>query len=254
MKASISRFLTALEFLTRIHFTHRTEWEAGEFGRSVVFFPVAGCIIGLLMQLTFLLLLKLELPLLLQAVLLVLAEIFFTGSLLYDGFMDTCDGIFSARSRQRMLEIMKDSHVGSNAVLGLLMLILLKVSLFQTFPAELLFLILPVTYIASRSILVVYIVHFPNARPGGLGALFKEGTNAAVTAAALCIGLILIVLIKPVLLLPVCLSFFVSLITAKYLTNLLGGLTGDTFGFLTETGEVGFLFVALVLWKLHFIF
>ena len=76
MKASISRFLTALEFLTRIHFTHRTEWEAGEFGRSVVFFPVAGCIIGLLMQLTFLLLLKLELPLLLQAVLLVLAEIF----------------------------------------------------------------------------------------------------------------------------------------------------------------------------------
>ena len=47
-----------------------------------------------------------------RAALLILAEIIITGGLMYDGFMDTSDGVFSARSRERMLEIMKDSHVG----------------------------------------------------------------------------------------------------------------------------------------------
>lgn len=55
---------------------------------------------------------------------------------MYDGFMDTADGVFSARSRERMLEIMKDSHVGSNAVLAIIILLLLKIAAYLELSGE----------------------------------------------------------------------------------------------------------------------
>ena len=250
MKKSWNNFLTALEFLTRIKFSRRSQWEEGSFGRSVVFFPVIGCIIGLGMQAALLLCTWLQIPLLLQAVLLMSFELMLTGSLLYDGFMDTCDGVFSARSRSRMLEIMKDSHVGANAVLGVVLLLLLKVSLFTAFSTEHLFRLLLALYIVSRTMMVLFIVHFPNARPGGLGALFQAGTSQATSIAAFITGAILLGLVNPGLFIPAGLTVLLGAATAWYLTGQLGGLTGDTLGFLTETGEVYFLLAVFVWIKL----
>ncbi|MFB0953134.1 MAG: adenosylcobinamide-GDP ribazoletransferase, partial [Aeromonadaceae bacterium] len=49
-----------------------------------------------------------------------------TGGFHLDGLADTCDGIFSARTRERMLEIMKDSRLGTHGALGLIFTLLLK--------------------------------------------------------------------------------------------------------------------------------
>ena len=51
---------------------------------------------------------------------------FITGALLLDGLMDSADGLFSGRSKERSLEIMKDSHVGAFGVLSVLLIVLLK--------------------------------------------------------------------------------------------------------------------------------
>lgn len=80
---------------------------------------------------------------------------------MYDGFMDTADGVFSARSRERMLEIMKDSHVGSNAVLAIIILLLLKIAAYLELSGETLTWVLLTMSVATRTFMVVFIVNFP---------------------------------------------------------------------------------------------
>ena len=104
-------FITCLEFLTRVRFSKRTDWRDEDFSHSVPYFPLVGLVIGFLLAAVNYSLFYIETPLFLRVTLLLLAEIIITGGLMYDGFMDTADGVFSARSRERMLEIMKDSHV-----------------------------------------------------------------------------------------------------------------------------------------------
>lgn len=99
-----------------------------------------------------------------RAALLILAEIIITGGLMYDGFMDTADGVFSARNRERMLEIMKDSHVGSNAVLAVVTLILLKVAAYVSIMPQELTAALIAMSVATRTFMVIFIVNFPYAR------------------------------------------------------------------------------------------
>ena len=96
-------FITCLEFLTRVRFSKRTDWRDEDFSRSVPYFPLVGLVIGSLLAAVNYGLFYIETPLFLRVTLLLLAEIIITGGLMYDGFMDTADGVFSARSRERML-------------------------------------------------------------------------------------------------------------------------------------------------------
>lgn len=97
-------FITCLEFLTRIRFSHRTDWRDEDFSRSVPYFPLVGLVIGAFLGAVNYALVMVAAPDFMRAALLILAEIIITGGLMYDGFMDTSDGVFSARSRERMLE------------------------------------------------------------------------------------------------------------------------------------------------------
>ena len=114
-------FFIGLQFLTRLKLVNQTEWDI-YFGKSVVTFPLVGLVIGAFMALIYWLLVP-YIPITLLALLLVVFEFLFTGGLHADGFMDTCDGLFSGRDRERKLEIMKDSRVGSNGVVGFVFLI-----------------------------------------------------------------------------------------------------------------------------------
>ena len=113
----MNAFLVGLQFLTRIHISDRTVWNDEEFGKSVTWFPVIGWIIGAFMCLIYFLMKPLGVPLL-TGCLLVVGELFLTGGTLADGLMDSSDGLFSGRSKERCLEIMKDSP-GGNALAGL---------------------------------------------------------------------------------------------------------------------------------------
>ena len=200
-------FITCLEFLTRIRFSHRTDWRDEDFSRSVPYFPLVGLVIGAFLGAVNYVLVMVAAPDFMRAALLILAEIIITGGLMYDGFMDTSDGVFSARSRERMLEIMKDSHVGSNAVLAVIVLILLKVSAYLAIYPQLLTPALIAMSVATRTFMVIFIVNFPYARKTGIGHMFT---------------------------------------IAKFLQSQLGGLTGDTYGALTECGNVLYLLTLII--------
>ena len=117
IKRNIQRFLTSIQFFTRIPIHSKTELSNEEFGKSLQFAPLTGLIIGVLLALSDFLL-RLVLPALPAAVLTLLFYVGITGGLHLDGLGDSFDGLLSGRSRERMLEIMKDSRVGSFGVLA----------------------------------------------------------------------------------------------------------------------------------------
>lgn len=237
-------FITCLEFLTRLRFSQRTEWHDDDFSRSVPYFPLVGLVMGIFMGAVNYGLCYLHTPALMRAVMLVLAELIIIGALMYDGFMDTSDGVFSARDKERMLEIMKDSHVGSNAVIALVCLVLLKTAAYTTLEPQKLTYALVAMYVCTRTFMVSYIVNYKYARKTGIGHMFTAYAKPAYThiAFALCVALVYLCGL-PCLYTAVG-TFLICQGIAQFLCGQLGGLTGDTYGFLTECGVVVYLMLA----------
>ena len=146
-----------------------------------------------------------------------------------------------------MLEIMKDSHVGSNAVIALVCLVLLKVAAYTTLDPMKLTYVLVALYISTRTFMVNYIVNYKYARKTGIGHMFKAYAKPVYTyiAFALCIGMVYACGL-PYLYTAVA-TFMICQGIAHFLSGQLGGLTGDTYGFLTECGVVVYLMLATYL-------
>ena len=90
-----------------------------EFHKSIVYFPLVGFVIGLISFLIGSLALKIFDPFV-TSILIVAGEVILTGGLHIDGLGDTFDAIYSNRDKERMLEIMKDSRLGTNSLLAIL--------------------------------------------------------------------------------------------------------------------------------------
>jgi len=233
--------ITALEFLTRIKFSSAREWSPEGFSRSLLWFPLIGLCAGLVLAGVNSTLMQFATPVLLRSILLLLAEFLIFGVLMYDGFMDTCDGVFSARDRERMLEIMKDSHVGANAVLGAVLLLLSKFAIYASLPAEGLSFVLVVSFLFTRSLMVFFIICYPYARNSGIGKMFKDHAQWWYWVPGLVLTCGVAYYFGLVYLVAVVVGFLLLNTVAQFLKSQLGGLTGDTYGFLTEVGEVVFI-------------
>ena len=104
-------FLIGLQFLTRISIVRQEVWTEEDFGASVRYFPLIGAVLGIcygaVAALMFLVLpaYGIHLPKHFCTAFLLLLTVLLTGGLFCDGFMDSMDGIFSGRSRERMLEM-----------------------------------------------------------------------------------------------------------------------------------------------------
>jgi adenosylcobinamide-GDP ribazoletransferase len=247
----MNNFITGLQFLTRIHIANQSEWSPESFGRSVKYFPFIGAILGIILVLINQLLagyfpyIGIFLPPHVLAILLIISNVLLTGGLTCDGFMDTMDGIFSGRSKERMLEIMKDSRIGANGVMAFVLLAILKWSLIMDIPPQGFSTALFIMPVLGRFAMVVGITLFPYARPDGIGKAFAQYADKYT----LCIASILTLLFA----IPLGKQAIISLITATIVTvsfsshvkNRIGGLTGDIYGAVTELAEITVLLVFL---------
>ena len=135
------RFVIMLQFLTSIPIHADMKGMDEDYGKGLVFAPLVGFIIGALMIIPLLILYSLfhlRSPAVYAAIT-VVCYILISGGLHLDGLGDTFDGVFSNRDRGRMLEIMRDSRVGTNAVLAINCVLLLDFSFFFYSFAELTF-------------------------------------------------------------------------------------------------------------------
>ena len=235
---------TALQFFTRIRLVKQVNWDDGAFGRSIPFFPVVGLIVGGLLAVGNWILVGIGVTDLLRAAILLVMEILITGGLLYDGFMDTADGLFSGRRQERMLEIMKDSRVGANGVLAAISLIIVKWSLWSSITPEHLSILLFLSQFIGRIGMVGLVCLFPYARPDGIGGMFALHSKRSYVWLALLEGLIvLFFLYRPGIIMAV-ITWLIVYYLATRVQRQLGGLTGDVYGALTEIGIVLFMLLS----------
>lgn len=238
----MKEFITAWQFLTRIKISKNTQLSSESLAGTFVYFPLVGLIIGAMLMLLGYGALIIFKPLLV-VILIVIGEILITGGLHLDGFMDSCDGLFSGRDRARVLEIMKDSRVGAMGVTGVLILFGLKIGLlYELVDSPIILPVIVVIPIISRWIMVFVMARFPSARAQGLGELFRSGISNRQVWWVSIYSVALILLILPwYLSVALILTLPIIIMIAGTINRVLGGHTGDTYGFMNEISGVIFL-------------
>ena len=117
-------------------------WDEKAKDKMLLFLPVVGLEIGALWALLAWFCKLLNLPALVVGVILCAYPYIVTGFLHLDGFMDVTDAVKSCRDLQRKREILKDSHVGSFAVIGIVLLMIAQFALLSSAPTDANYLIL----------------------------------------------------------------------------------------------------------------
>ena len=234
----MNSFLVGLQFLTRIRIVRQTVWTAEDFGRSTRFFPLVGLVLGICYALAAWILVSVLGMRALTAALLLILPLLLTGGLHADGFMDTADGVFSGREREHKLAIMKDSRVGSFGVVAFVLLMFLQFALLLDMSPLLLVSAFFVMPIIGRMAMVLAVSCFPYARADGMGKTFADMANRRTVAIAAVTTSVLVIPIGLLATLALVLGIVFALLFCRWMTTILGGVTGDVYGaatVLTET-------------------
>lgn len=253
--------IAAFQFLSVLPIRKQVPFTPPVLTRSVVYYPVVGAVIGLLLAFAAILLPR-ALPVPAAAALLLAAWVGLTGALHLDGWMDTADGLLSRQDRERALEIMKDSRVGAMGAVAGMLLLLVKFSLIVSLlEAPEGWLALAVAPVWSRWWMVHAIACWPYARAGsgsgGLGSLFREVKRGHSLAAGLLALAATALILAGTGSWPAAPSFgaigwlaslpLATLLAggaaASYIGRRLGGQTGDTYGAMNEGVETFLLLV-----------
>jgi adenosylcobinamide-GDP ribazoletransferase len=196
-----------------------------------------GLLLGGLLALVEVALRWLEVPSLLESVLLVVLLLGLSGALHADGLMDTCDAVFGHASPERRLEIMRDPRAGTFGVVGLTCVVALKITSLDSIPADSRIGLLVLAPMLGRWSIVLLAGAFPYGRASGLGAPLKAAATPRKLAVASIVPLIGCALLAPVGAVVLALAAITALGVGRWLMRLLPGLTGDCYGAVCELVE-----------------
>jgi adenosylcobinamide-GDP ribazoletransferase len=240
LKASVT-------FLTRIPLSREAPGVGFDIARTAWAFPLVGMVVGLIGAAVYALAHALGLPAWPASTLSVAATLWATGCLHEDGLADTADGFGGGKTRERKLDIMRDSRIGTYGVCALAIAILLRVSVLAALagPATVA-LVLIMTHGAARAVLPMFMSLVPAARRDGLSHDAGQPPSLSVAIAAalgallLVAGLGLLPGIGAVILLAIAAFLMAWLCEAQ-----IGGQTGDVLGALEQVCEIVIFLVAL---------
>lgn len=245
------RTVLMLQFLTRIPVPVIIEATSEDYGKGLVFAPVIGLLIGAMLAGAGFLL-NIVFPAYTAATLIIIFYIMLTGGLHLDGLGDTFDGLFSNRPKERILEIMRDSRVGTNAVLAIVSVLLLDITLLGSFDKRIMLKVILLMPVAGRIGSLVSSGFSTYARSGeGLGKSFIDWCGTREVAAGLVLYFIIFYaaagipglicsLVPPV----------AAYINVKLFSRKIGGATGDILGAVCEINQTVFLAAAYILLSL----
>ena len=252
----------------------RIEWNEKNMRYIMCAFPLVGLVIGAVWVAWFVFGIQLlfvwqrSISLHLIALGFTLIPVFITGGIHLDGFMDTCDALASHASREKKLEILKDSHSGAFAVLACLLYFLSYYILsfeicdyflgetssgrFADFLTRLMnFLPLVSIFVLSRLLSAFAVATFPIAKDSGLLHTFANASAKKFTAVFcyICFFLLSAALIYfyrflGIALVGINLSVFCFYFVIA--VKNFGGITGDTAGFFVQMCEILALLVFVI--------
>ena len=157
----------------------RIEWNKENMKYTMCFFPLIGVVTGAIIYLAGMFLdgnifSKVHSGRLMFAAVMTLIPVFVSGGIHLDGFMDTMDALGSWGDKEKKLEILKDSHNGAFAVIGICCYFTVSLGVWSEIRTEM----IPVVaagYVISRALSGIAVVTFPAARGSGLVKTFQDG-------------------------------------------------------------------------------
>lgn len=241
----IRLFFIALQFFTRLPIPRWVGFEASWLQHASRYFPLVGCVVAAIASGVYALA-SLILPTPVAAVLSTAASIYITGAFHEDGFADTCDGLGGGYTRERALEIMKDSRVGAYGAIGIVCMLAVKLSALAALPPHAavaaLLLAHPLSRLAATSLIwrLAYVRGEGKAKPLAQQMTHAEFAIAAVTA---CLPAAFLAAAGACTLAFVAAALLAALVatlwTARLFVRRLGGYTGDCLGALQQVAEAG---------------
>lgn len=236
----------AIGFLTVLPVPRTLQGDGRVLAGGVPFFPLVGLLIGAVTAAADMVFVRV-LPPLPAALLTVLVLTVLTGGLHLDGLADTADGLFSVRARERMLEVMRDSRIGTMGVLAVVFVLGLKIGAVAALAAPDRSAALVLAPLAGRGAASYMLTALPYARPeGGLAAPFivrRSWWNPLFAAVFLLSAGAFLGGVRGVGWAAA--SGGVAMAMTVYVGRKLGGFTGDTVGAAVEVAETVLLGAAI---------
>lgn len=249
----MNRFMAMLQFLTRIPVKTECGFDE-EFHKGMYFFPAVGTVIGIIVYIAMAVSYNIfSGDAFIAALVAVMTETALTGGLHLDGLGDTADALFSYRTKDRMLEIMKDSRLGTNAMLAVLFLVLFKVGIIKIMIQLGLDAFVVVMPIVSRFTVLILTYRTESPRENGMGNAFIGKCTAGMIVSGVIYTLISGAVILFLLAVDVSVYMYVyfiagTVITAvfvnilkKWVYSKIDGITGDILGCGIEMAELVFI-------------
>ncbi len=228
-------FLIAVQFLTCIPITIKGEIKPEDNGRALLFYPLVGLIIGLVLY-SFSLVLE---PSNLTAAIILTLWIILTGALHLDGLADSADAWMGGHSDpDRTLIIMKDPSSGAIAVVTLILVLLIKWTAIQSLITTDNFLIV-FSPVIARMMVIGLIMTTPYVRETGLGADMKKYLPVKMLNWVISGFTFLLLLMNwQVTIMSLLTAIIIMLVLRQIMLKRIKGFTGDTAGALIEIVEL----------------
>lgn len=233
--------LISLAMYSKIPVPH-VEWTDEDMEYSMCFFPLVGVVIGALMLGWHFLSRYLGFGNAFVTAVYLVIPVIITGGIHLDGLLDTADAISSWQTRERRLEILKDSNSGAFAVITCACYFVLAYGVWTQMNLDCLK-VLAVGYVLSRSLSGLSVVSFKKARKNGMAVAFSNPAQKKIVQVTMVILIVICAVMMCALNLPLGITAFAAaLLVFAYYHHMayknFGGTTGDLCGFFLQICEL----------------
>jgi adenosylcobinamide-GDP ribazoletransferase len=259
MLQQLRLFLTAVQFFTRIPVPAWVGHSPLQLDQSVRYFPLVGVVVGVYAA-AVLCLTAWVLPLTLAVVLSMLASILITGAFHEDGLSDFVDGMGGGYTREKMLAIMKDSHVGAYGVIAIVLALMVKFLALLELANKHSLMFMAATLVAAHGISRLLAVSIMMAQKyvrdddTARAKPVAQGLSRSSFAVAILTGFVAValLLVAGAAMMNIFTALTCVLVLRVYLgrklRQQLGGYTGDCLGAVQQITEIGFYLGLLLSW------
>jgi adenosylcobinamide-GDP ribazoletransferase len=248
-------FFIALQFFTRLPIPRWVGFEAAWLHHASRYFPLVGLVVAAIAAGAYALA-AMFLPPVVAVLLSTAAGIYATGAFHEDGFADMCDGFGGGHSRERVLEIMKDSRIGAYGAIGILLLLATKLAALASLPSAGVLAALFVAHPASRLMATALIWRMEYARAEGKAKPMAQEMRGGELAIAACTAALPVAVVAARgWIAPAALAcgLLGAVLAAAWLARKcaqrLGGYTGDCLGAVQQLTEAVFYLGVLAAWS-----
>lgn len=229
----------------------KQKWTKETTKYMLAFFPLTGVLIGLALYGFTRLSLHFEISAIFYSIFAATLSTILSGGIHMDGFCNTCDAIGGKKSRAEKLKILEDNNTNSNAIIGGILLLFIKVACFSEIYRQPKLILIPcIFYVTSRALTGLVSINFKQVINSDFSKAFIYNNNSQVQTSLIFFFLISMVAVFFInITAGVIALILVLLVTVYYIFSTFknfGGVVADTAGYYLELCELFLTFSIVV--------